>query len=424
MKIVDLRKTERADRARVAATVVWEDSDRARQDIYFEYRPPVSEEAEPSPDAFLVACVMHAMEFGERRVMVDGTICPELRNGLISATRQACIWYPQFEPPVIEAGAGFRPATPRSPPRVASFLSGGIDALATLRCNRLDYPRDHPASIRDGLFVFGLNTNDFVAGEPVASRTQDFERRLVHMNGLALEAGIHLIPVWTNIRFLARDWPAWNRRGMGAGLSSVAHTVSSRISRALIASAGMRVADRPLGTHPLLDPNYSSSRLEIRQDGRWMTRLEKTAVVAEWDAGLAAIHCCHQHTLQDSFNCGRCHKCVRTMIHLAAVGKLDAAPTFPNHTVTPETIEGVEIPHDEDADFIEQTGPWFIEAGRDGLARAVRNRIARYREHRRRVQGHGWQGTIKRWDGRWTGGVLTRVIRDLRGSRRGRRPDA
>lgn len=413
MRIVDLRKVAQPGGVRVAATVIWEECDRPNQEVYVECRGPAAEELAPNPDAFLLACVMPAMEYRERRVEIEGTICPELRNGLGSAFSVIRDWFPEHKGPAIEASGGFRPAVPRTPPRVASFMSGGIDALATLRSNRLDYPLDHPASIQDCFFLFGFNTYDFNPSGPVAERVEDFERRVIRMENLAREARINLIPVYTNVRFIAKDFLSWNKRGMGAGLASVAHAFSARISRALIGSSGDQGAVPPLGTHPLLDPNYSSAGLEIRHDGLWLARLQKTAIVSDWDAALAIVQSCQQHELHDTINCGQCNKCFRTMIHLAALGKLERAHAFPSRAVTPEMIHQAKITKEADAGYLEQTVEQFMSVNRPDLAQAVRDRIARYRDSEKQVPRRGWRGAVKQWDSRWTGGVLTRLVRRL-----------
>jgi len=87
----------------------------------------------PNPHAFLLACVMPAMDSGERRLQVEGAICSELRNGVLAALRVIKDWHPQSKGVVIEPTLGFHATQRRTPPRAASFMSGGIDALATLR---------------------------------------------------------------------------------------------------------------------------------------------------------------------------------------------------------------------------------------------------------------------------------------------------
>jgi hypothetical protein len=281
VKVQDLRATNTHDRVKVAATIVWEDASRENQEVYFDCPASFAEDIAPNPNGFLLACAMPALDYGERRVRIEGSICPELRNGLQTAFRVIREWYPQYKIPVIEATAGFHPRVPRTPARVASFMSAGVDALATLRCNRQDLPLDHPASIRDCFFFLGFNRHDFDSQGPVPDRLHDFECRLRRMSALAREAQINLIPVHTNIRFIAKDHQAWNERGMGAGMASIAHVFSRRVSRVLIGSEGSTGSPSPWGTHPLLDPNFSSSDLEVRHDCSHLSRLQKTAIVSE-----------------------------------------------------------------------------------------------------------------------------------------------
>jgi hypothetical protein len=344
-------------------------------------------------------------------VLIEGTICPELRNGLQTAFRVVCEWYPQCKIPLIEA-TGFCPSFPRIPPRVASFMSAGIDALATLRCNRRDFPLDHPASIRDCFFFLGFNRHDFDSQGPVPERLRDFELRLGRMSALAREARINLIPVHTNIRFIAKDHQAWNERGMGTGLASIAHLFSRRVTRVLIGSEGSGGIPSPWGTHPLLDPNFSSSDLEVRHDCLHLSRLQKTAIVSEWPAAMSVLQCCWQNDwIPESINCGHCGKCIRTIVQLAALGKLDRALTLPNVRVTPEVIDAVGFVLESDLTFLEECIEPFVKLGRLDLVQAIQRRMKRYQD---RIHGRGWRNRVRRWDKRLTHGLLTRSAERLR----------
>jgi hypothetical protein len=411
MRVVDIRRIPREGGARVTGTVIWEDRDHPSQELFFECRGPASEDMSPNPDAFLLACAMPALEFGERRVQVEGDACPELRNGLITAFSVIRGWFPGFRAPAIEATEGFRARTPRTPQRVALFWSGGIDGLTSLRTNRLDYPLDHPASIRDGLYIHGLTRHDFVDGEPVKDRLTDFEARVARMEGLAEQSGVDLIPVYANVRSLLEDYQPWGKRGIGAGIVSVAHVFPSRITRALTSSTGRTDAGSPKGYHPLLEPNYSSSAVEVRHDGLRLSRIEKTAFIAEWDAALAVLQCCLQPEVTGKINCGRCAKCIRTMVQLAALGKLENTDTFNSRVLTPQMIlDAAPVTTSYDAAYLECTIELFESRGRHDLAEAVRRRVAHYHEM---VQRPRWREAIAVWDRRWTGGILARKFGHL-----------
>jgi hypothetical protein len=420
MKVYDLRSIKTSGRVKVAATVVWEDISRPDEEVYYDCPETFGDDIWPNPNAFLLACAMPALDYGERRVLIEGALCPELRNGLQTAFRVIRQWYPHLKGLAIEAGSGFFPSVPRLPPRVASFMSGGIDALATLHCNRRDFPLDHPASIRDCFFFLGFNRYDLNSEGPVAERLRDFERRFDRMLPLAREAQVNLIPLHTNIRFIAKDHQSWNERGMGAGLASIAHVFSRRVSRILIASEGSGAIPSPWGTHPLLDPNFSSSDLEVRQDGLNLSRFQKTAMVSEWPPAMRILQCCWENDgIPEDINCGRCGKCIRTMVQLAALGRLERAETLPNIPITPELIDAFGFVLESDLTFLEDCIEPFASMGRFDLVRAIQGRVKRYQW---RIQGRGWRNRIRRWDKKLTCGRLTgsavRILRIVRGSRR------
>ena len=46
-----------------------------------------------NPDAFVVACMAPAMRHGERRIKIDGDVCPYLKSGLETAMSLIHYWY-------------------------------------------------------------------------------------------------------------------------------------------------------------------------------------------------------------------------------------------------------------------------------------------------------------------------------------------
>ena len=114
----------------------------------------------------------------ERRVRIEGKVCCRLRDGLRAAMRSVHSLVRPLPTPRIEPTHGFAPTVPRVEPRASCFLSGGVDALSLLRSNRLDYPADHPSSIRDCILLFGLNSYDADASGPRPERLAVFEEHM------------------------------------------------------------------------------------------------------------------------------------------------------------------------------------------------------------------------------------------------------
>ena len=98
MKIQDFRAEKKGNRTRVSAQVKWEDCERPSQEIYFETIDEFSEDISCNPHAFLVACIMPAMRFGEKRIFIDSEICPELHDGLITAMGLIRNWFDWYNP--------------------------------------------------------------------------------------------------------------------------------------------------------------------------------------------------------------------------------------------------------------------------------------------------------------------------------------
>jgi hypothetical protein len=402
MRIEDLRSERKGDRARVAATVTWEDCDRPTYELHFETDEAFAEDLSCNPHAFLMGCIVPAMHYGEERVFVDGEICPELRVGLITAMSWLRHWYYDPDHPLVRIEARTRSdvPTPRTPGRAGFFFSGGIDSFATLRTNRLGFPLEHPWSIRDGLLVYGLELDD----------PEAFQHVLDSLSGVAREAGITLVPVYTNVYLNYRQEDAenhfdfWTDEFEAAAFSAIAHAFSGRLTVVSLASSFDIPHLHPHGSHPLLDPNYSSSDLRIRHDGIVLSRFAKTKLVAEWDVALQDLRVCNQYRQYRAgmLNCGECEKCVRTMLALLALGVLDQTHAFSRQDVSGERLRSVNR---TTVSFYEELIIPLAERGRHDLVRAIEQELAIYRGRE-----PGLKAKIKRFDRKYLDGRLKRLI--------------
>jgi len=395
----------------VAADVAWEDRDRVGQTLYFEAPAPFALDLDPNPDAFVLASLPFAVWLGERRIRVEGSLCTRLRDGLQAAIRIYGLWYDHCKPLWIEPEGGFVPRRPRPASRTACLLSGGVDGLAALRANRLDYPRDHPDSIRDCLLLFGANDYEFDGAGPVAERLAAFERLERRLARLAESEDFELIPIHTNARLLCPSYRCWVEVGFGAANTAVAHALARRLTRVLLASDGLGVNPPPGGSHPLLDQHFSSAAVHVHHENTVMSRLEKLRLLAEWKPALEVMQPCHcvEVPKDDRINCGRCEKCVRTMLMLLALGKLGEASAFAEDDVTPEMVEAIRIADAAKVELLEQSVAALEQIGRADLVEAIRRKSTRVRREprgswrrraRKLLRGVTRSGRGRRGDGR------------------------
>ncbi len=338
MKIENLRKESNADRVRIIAKVIWENRDRPSQDVYFETTTEFGDALFLNPNSFLLACALPAMRYGEQRIALDGSISPEIKDGLINSMKCLSNWQVEGRKVIpIEAPLETEVLFADKPPRAGALFSGGIDALAMVRDNHLNFAKDHPRHIKDGILVYGVlqGENEF---DP------NFQNVINAVSAMAEDAGIKLIQVYTNayahFRDLDPDFSFWRFEYHGSFLAAIAHAFVTRLSFASIASTYDFANLEPWGSHPLLDPLYSTTGLQIRHENVALSRLEKTKLVGEWDIALKHLRVCNEKESysEGNYNCGKCEKCVRTMTAFLSLGLLEQISTFKEKDVSKEKL--------------------------------------------------------------------------------------
>lgn len=402
MRIEGLRTDVGGGKARVSATVIWEDSGREPQEIYFEVPDEPAAGLVCNPDAFLVGCLVPAVFHGEKRLRTDEPVCPELSAGLENAMCWLHAWMgARYTPLRLEV----RPRLPLDLPgargRTGAFFSGGVDSLAMLCLNRRQFPAGHPRAIRACVFVHGFD----IGHDPADPRWDSYTRALEPLTAAADELGMDVVTVATNVRHLDSGVQLWVEAFVGSALASVAHALVGQMDAVYIASDFRIPLTLPYGSHPLLDACYQSANLRILRDGLRLTRLEKVALIADWDAALGALRPCTGNA-PGMINCGRCEKCVRTMLELMVAGKLGQARTFAVHDVTPEVVAGVDIWSAEARLYMGELIAPLRALGRRDLAEPLADKCAEYDRHLAWQEERDWKGVVKRFDRKYLGGAL------------------
>jgi hypothetical protein len=398
MRITDIKQEGGIHGPRVSALVKWEDCQRDDQYIYFETSSVCEGDLACNPDAFLAAAIVPAFWSGERRLLIEGEVCPELCENLQVALSALQHWFkPAQALTKIEAKARSDVSNLFIPRRAGCFFSGGIDSLAALRANHLAFPREHPGFIQDGLLIFGLEVE-----QPEA-----FQHVLALMSAIAEDAGVTLIPLSTNVRVLNDNWGFWYTAYMGAALCAIPHVFSNRMATVTIASDYDIPHLKPHGSHPLMEPNFSSYGLKIRYDGIVMSRLKKTKLVASWEAALQNLRVCNreQYYRPGQLNCGECEKCVRTMLALLAVGALHKTNAFSHADVSAELVLNRVHLSQAIIPFYEELLTPLAEQGRPDLVQAIQYVFDRFRGE------VGYRGPIKRFDRKYLNGTVMKLKR-------------
>jgi hypothetical protein len=372
MRITNLKLEHRKKRTRVSALVEWEDSDRQAKEIFIETVEDFGRDISDNPHAFLVGCIIPAIHFGEKRIQLEAEICPGLREGLKTVMALMKQWSGgEYRPLTIETKISSAVRHSNGKRRAGMFLSGGIDSLASLRINKTNYPAQHPGSVKDCLLIHGFDIGGVVER---GMKYHVFERALAAMSRVAEDADVTLIPIYTNIRHLCDERDLWLNKFFGAVLAAAGHAFDSRLNSVFIASSYDLPNLAPCGSHPLLDPEYSSFDLRIRHTDLALSRLDKLRIVAGWDVAFQNFRVCLAN-VKDRLNCGKCEKCVRTMTELVAIGALHKTNAFVENDVSPELFSGFDITIRHREPFYQAMLPLLKERGRTDLVQTIKSML-------------------------------------------------
>lgn len=385
------------DRARLAAEVAYDGGDPASEVYWLEVPGPLAGALDRGGDPWLAVLAPLAVVLGEplrSRLPVD----PLLLRGVRRALATWAGWFPRLPEPSVEAptadgeaerdeGAGSGVG--------ACLFSGGVDSFFTLIRHREDEPAVRH-EIHDLLTVGGLDV-------PLARRGE-LRRLAERTEEVARETGTEAVFVTTNVRETRWSAAPWERLAHGPLLAACGLALGRRYSRVLIPSSLPYVRSRhPWGSHPFVDPLFSTRSTGIVYDGATRLRTDKTVRIAESPLALRLLRVCWVEGAAD--NCGRCAKCWRTMASLEAVGALERCPAFPEGAFSVDGLAALRVRTGPDTRMLERAVPLAEATGRDDLVAALREAV---RGSRRRRRAAGWIGRLR------SVGVPDRLVDALR----------
>jgi len=147
-----------------------------------------------------------------------------------------------------------------------------------------------------------------------------------------------LLVASTNLRHFTNRFVTWGKTCHGAALASIALALGEGFTEVNIASTYDWGHLFPWGSHPELDPLWSNGKVLLSHDGCEATRLDKALLVSEHRIALETLRVCYENP-DSLYNCGRCRKCLRTMVELQCWGALERCRTFPQNPRIKEVVE-------------------------------------------------------------------------------------
>jgi hypothetical protein len=306
----------RVDQIRVDEAQVVEEGDsrrltfpvthgQTRTPVWFTVRNAV---AAPSGNAALAMTLVPAMRTARSLVLAD-SLSPQLFASQAAIQKLFRQWDDQFHAVPVTA--------PLGEPRQAStggtglFFSGGVDSFFSLL--------RHREEITHLIFVRGFD---------IKLHKPDVQAAVLPvMRAVAAQMNKTLVEVSTNIREFSDSLVDWGLDYNGAAVAAVALLLAPTLNKVYVASSHSETDTFRWGSHLFLDHHYSTETLSLIHDGAKATRVEKVAAIADDRLVQQTLRVCFRNK-GGAYNCGRCEKCLRTMINLRVAGALEKVVTF------------------------------------------------------------------------------------------------
>lgn len=318
MLITDVRKSGSPGGAqKLTAAVSWTTPIPRDFDLYFRFENAPGEIG-ASADPFLVSFLIAAMILGED-LEVRGPVDPELvgriEKDIIPLLRR---WFPSLHAIELKCPDLQAPPSRTADAGGVTGFSGGLDALyTTVR---------HRERLNWLLAAQGFDIRDF--------QTLEWRKVFGDITVAAAPFGRPLIEASTNVReighyqvlrpFDGNIHPDVYRIGPNGPIApfmvALARCMMPFCSRFLISSTEPYELLYPYGSHPLLDPMFSTSQQDIQHIGCEFGRIEKLEYLKEaCPECLQHLRVCWRASPRKP-NCGRCEKCLRTLAEARLAG--------------------------------------------------------------------------------------------------------
>lgn len=286
-------------------------------DLFFKVPAKFEQYVCADASSFAAALLLPCMKLGEDLVVED-SISARLYAGMNNITRIVAGWGIGLSPINVVA-ADLVPDEVHSGSS-AAFFSGGVDSFYTYL--------SHQNGSRPITHMLLVNGFDIDPGNP-----ELWNATMSRMRNIAGEAHATLVEIETNLRSLTDPILSWDY-SHGGGLAAVALCVRRGLSHVYIPSTLDAAHLCPLGSHPDIDHLWSTEALAVSHDGADVSRVEKVdRQIAHSPLALKHLRVCYANA-KGAYNCGKCRKCLLTMVNLYLAGALDRAVTFPDNIDT------------------------------------------------------------------------------------------
>jgi hypothetical protein len=205
----------------------------------------------------------------------------------------------------------------KQPKAIGASFSGGVDSFYLLyrHLNQNQPLNDYRVS--HALFINGFDIT--------RADRRKYVALFKNYRQLLAKFQIELIPLETNLASTVIPWLEYRIFYAPVLLGSA--LAYGGLFKRFIFSNSRHYTQEQVNSHPLADRLLSTEKLELVHFGATMSREQKLAAIHTWWPAQKALRVCGIPN-QETANCCRCEKCVRTMLPLYALDSMQQFETF------------------------------------------------------------------------------------------------
>jgi len=329
--------------------------------LYYEVNSVINHAFHNDATPFLAAALYPAMKCRED-IFIDGTVSKKVVQGVYKIMFLVESWNVGLKSVKIHADLL---SDRKAGSKKALFFSAGVDSFYTLLSNN-----SSRKTITHLIFTHGMDI-------PLAEK-EFYATTLRNIQKVARHFGITVITVKTNIREFTGKYVKWDF-AHGPVIGSIALVLRGNFDEIFI-SGGMHINHlRPFGSHPHIDPLWSSEKMKINHYGSHIDRLGKIKTeIYKSELALSVLRVCWRNK-KSQYNCGECEKCLRTMLSLYTSGALHKCKTF-NKPINLEVLENLYVVKNHIRYFRENLVALEKTTGNERLISSIRKCISNNEE--------------------------------------------
>ena len=364
MQIINIEKTFKDRKVTLTADVKIS-GQKEPERLFFCYPEKFADYLPLSADSFFPAMLIPSMVYGEDLEVLPG-LSPALYENQSIIQDIFLSWYPGKLKKIKVKANQFSSPPEVMPDKNATFFSLGVDSMYTLLKH---LPENNPPPGRE------LNALIYIKGLELPlstySKGQDTDV-IMAINRLAEHYGLELIAGETNIRDV---FPLdFVKLFLGPSLASCALSLSAGLRNIFIPSHYSYADLFHVSSHPMIDALWSNENTRLIHDGSEKERAGKIAdLIAHDDYALDNLRVCVSND-GGNYNCCRCWKCIRTMLTLEIIGRLENSMAFKLPMPLNYSTELKSYSHDSMV-YIKENWKLARKFGRKDLEKKLSNEI-------------------------------------------------